>query len=124
MPCLWRHSRPGWTRLCATWLSCGCSCSFPVPQGSWTRRPSKVSSNTKDSVIFFYLFFLIYFFCTVAPKTAHNTQAEVVPAESRAGQSLHFTGWQCCVTGEIKKKSEYSFRSYIHYIALCYQVCT
>ena len=33
------------------WLSCGCPCSL---QGSWTRWPLKVPSNSKHSVILFF----------------------------------------------------------------------
>jgi len=53
MPHLWRHStRPGWSRCWATWWSCGCPCSL---QGSWTRWPLKIPSNSKDSMsVWFY----------------------------------------------------------------------
>jgi len=48
VPHPWRHSRPGWTELWATWSSCRCPCSL---QGSWTRWPLKVPSNSNDSMI-------------------------------------------------------------------------
>ena len=44
----WRLSRSGWTKLWATWSSWGCLCSL---QGSWTRWPLKVPSNSNDSMI-------------------------------------------------------------------------
>jgi len=46
-PC--RLSRWGWIRSWTTWSSCG---SW---QESWTRWPLKVSSNSKDSVILWFL---------------------------------------------------------------------
>jgi len=49
----WMHHpsrlwRPGLTRLWATWSSCRCPRSL---QGSWTRWPLKVCSNSKDSMV-------------------------------------------------------------------------
>jgi len=43
----WRLTRPGWTRLWATWSSCGWPCTL---QGSWTRWHLKVFSNPEDSM--------------------------------------------------------------------------
>ena len=43
----WKHSRPGWTGLWATWSSWRCPCSL---QGHWTRWSLKVASNSKHSV--------------------------------------------------------------------------
>jgi len=44
----WRHSRSGWTRHWATSSSCRCPCSL---QGSWTRWPLRVLSNSNDPMI-------------------------------------------------------------------------
>ena len=38
MPQTWKHSRPGWTGLWATWSSWRCPCSLP---GDWARWPLK-----------------------------------------------------------------------------------
>ena len=48
MPHPWRHSKPGWSRLWATWCSCRCPYSL---QGSWTRWPLMIPSNINDSII-------------------------------------------------------------------------
>jgi len=48
MPFPWRLSVWGWIRLWATWPNCECLCSL---QGSWTRLPLKVPSNSKDLMI-------------------------------------------------------------------------
>lgn len=34
-------------------------------------------------------------FCTVSPRSVHNTQGEATPVQCRAGWSLPSTGWQC-----------------------------
>jgi len=44
----WRLSRQGWTRLWATWWSCGCPCSL---QGSCRGWPIKVPAISKHSMI-------------------------------------------------------------------------
>ena len=51
-PCHWRHSRRDWTRLWAAWSICGCPCSL---QGSWTRWHLKVPSNSKRSMILWFI---------------------------------------------------------------------
>ena len=51
MPHPWKHSRPGWTALWATWSSGRCLCLL---QGGWTRWPLKVASNPNYSMILFY----------------------------------------------------------------------
>ena len=48
MPHPWRHSRPGWTGLWATWSSWRCPCSL---QRCWARWPLKVPSSPKHSMI-------------------------------------------------------------------------
>jgi len=52
MPHPWRHSHSGWMGPWPTWCSCRCACSM---QGSWTRWPLKVPSNSNDSMIQWYL---------------------------------------------------------------------
>ena len=51
MPPPWKHSRPGWTGLWATWSSWRCPCSL---QGGWTRWPLKVPSNPNYSMILWF----------------------------------------------------------------------
>ena len=41
------HPSSGWTGLWAVWWSCRCPCSL---QGSWTRWPLNVPSNSNDSM--------------------------------------------------------------------------
>jgi len=48
MPHLWKHSRPGWTTIWATWSSWRYPCSLQV---DWVRWPLKVPSNPKHSMI-------------------------------------------------------------------------
>ena len=48
MPHPWKCSRPGWSRLWATWSSWRCPCSL---QGGWAKRPLKVPSTPNRSVI-------------------------------------------------------------------------
>lgn len=55
MLCPKRLSRPGWTRLWATWSSCGCLCPL---QGSWIRWRLKFPSNSKESMILIMLYML------------------------------------------------------------------
>ena len=50
MPHPWRHSRPGWMWHGAFWSSCACPCSL---KESWTRWPTEIPSNSKDSMILF-----------------------------------------------------------------------
>ena len=47
MPHPWKHSRPGWTGLWATWSCWRCPCSL---QGVWTRWSLKVLSNPNYSM--------------------------------------------------------------------------
>ena len=47
----WRLSRWGWIRPWPTRSSCTCPCSL---QRSWTRWPSEVPSNSKDSFILWF----------------------------------------------------------------------
>ena len=47
MPHSWRFSRQGWIRPWATCSSCACPHSL---QGSWTRWPLKISSDSEDSM--------------------------------------------------------------------------
>ena len=54
MPHSWRCSRSDWTRLWVTWSSCRCPRSL---QGSRSRWPLKIPSNSKDSMI------LRFYFC-------------------------------------------------------------
>ena len=46
----WKHSRPVWTGLWATWSSWRCPSSL---QGGWARWPLKVPSNPKHSMILY-----------------------------------------------------------------------
>jgi len=50
MPYPWKHSRPSWMGLWATWSSWRCPCSL---QGIWARWPVKAPSNPSpyDSMI-------------------------------------------------------------------------
>ena len=48
MPHPWKHSRPSWTGLWATWSGWRCPCLL---QEGWARWPLKVPSNPKRSMI-------------------------------------------------------------------------
>ena len=53
MPHHWKHSRPGWTGLWATWSSWRCPCSL---QEGWTRRTLKFPSNPNHYMILWFTF--------------------------------------------------------------------
>ena len=65
----WKHSRPGWTGLWATWSSWRCPCSL---QGAGTRWPLKAPSNPNHSGIRHHPQFLPKIFQVEQPKAENQ----------------------------------------------------